>query len=139
MNKKFTNRFISILNLIICILTILVPFILNYQEKNNATIFSMTVLSLVNDNLIIFGNNNIFIFYLIISIINIISAIQNRKNKKLLFWYIIFAILNFIVIGFRLNLEIFGTVLAILFISLPFIFAIKNIILNIKNKQKNLI
>ena len=99
MNDKKTNYFVSIINAIAIIMFIILIF--------TAPEIKLTVMedyneyeSISSDNIVGFFINNFKIIILVLglclSISNIINAIQNKINKKICFWQIIFAIIVFI-------------------------------------------
>lgn len=80
------------------------------------------------------------VVYAGVGIINIISSIQNRKNKKIFFWQLVFGICE-IVTGlsisvFMNNEDIIDWINKILFGIVPIILAIINIVLIKRNKPR---
>lgn len=110
MNKKRTNYLVTILSLIGIVAYIILLFAGEILDDTITTIVTHNTYEEVS----IFGNelvrqivNNIEIIFISIPIIllvfNIICAIQNRKNKKLRFWYLAEGIvLAYFVIAFML-------------------------------------
>ena len=142
MNKKRTNYLITILNILAVISFYLFYFGSNYlmasmfHEGDSAEcIYGSQVI----DFLLINIKKIILIFNISIAIFNIICAIQNRKNKKLCFWYFTFGIIEIssaIDIEFYLN-TIFD-INEIMFTGIPIILVIKNCILIKRNKPSKL-
>ena len=141
MNKKRTNYMIAICN-ILAIISVYILLLFNnlkmgviYGPSGVKSIYN----SFIVDTLLANGKLIEIIICSIIGILNIVAGIQNRKNKKICFWQIIFGIYeiffaisiitNPIVITFRW-IEI--TVCAVI----PIILALKNIIFIKKNKPK---
>lgn len=102
MNKKSTNRLVAILNVLIITSMYIAYFSINYLSGG--------IISGANGGKTVYGNiiidffvNNInFIFIvqiLIISVINIICAIQNIKNKRLSFWQFLLGVFAIFVLG----------------------------------------
>lgn len=145
MNSKKTNRLVAILNVIaivsIYVLYFSTEYLLSSMMVNG---YEQTAKSIYNSFFIDFLLNKIQIIITLlnggIGIFNIICAIQNRKNKKIFFWQLVFGIY-----------EIFAALAASVFIDnddiiewvskiisgiIPIIIAIVNLILIKKNKPK---
>ena len=108
MNKKKTNFLVAILNLTeivsILVLHFGTSYLLSgmmssenvmtsiYNGFTNENVLTSIYNSFISETLL----NNIDIFLIIIhsvvGVINIICAIQNKKNKKLFFWQMVFGI-----------------------------------------------
>lgn len=146
MNNKRTNYLIAILNIIV-VITIILTMIFNDD------VMSSMMLSSTNEKMIslygcklqeILVNNSEMIYMSvcgILAIANIISAIQNRKNKKLFFWQLTFGILILYTGTYSLDLldyDIEEWSIRIIVGVIPIIFATINIIRTIKNKPTRL-
>lgn len=143
MNRKITNRLVAILNIIAIISIYVLYFSTNYLassimggETGSRSIYN----SFIIDTLL----NNIQLIMVSvhggIGIFNIICAIQNKENKKLCFWQLVFGIYEIwsaITIGVFLDdsdIIAWGNI----FISgvIPIILAIVNLVLIKKHKPK---
>ena len=145
MNKKSINRYIAILN----VFTIIALLILNFSIDSILSTMmvsseSTTAKCMYNNGLIDFFVNNVQIIMIVVyagvGIINIISSIQNRKNKKIFFWQLVFGICE-IVTGlsisvFMNNEDIIDWINKILFGIVPIILAIINMVLIKRNKPR---
>lgn len=144
MNSKKTNLLVAILNAIAIISMYTLNFSLTYLLSS--TLASGNIRTSIYDNLIIdFLLKNIQIMIYVIccgvGILNIICAVQNKKNKKIFFWQLVLGfceIYTFIFTLFSQNdiysLKKIGD--KIVFIIVPIILAIINLILIHKNKPK---
>lgn len=145
MNRKRTNYLVAILNIIALVSTYVLYFSNEYLTSS--------IVSGVNGGKTVYNNviidlllNNIQLIMTVVSggigLLNIICAIQNRKNKKVCFWQIVFGVheicsaINMTI--FLDNLEIAEWVNKIVFAVIPIILAIINIILIRKNKPKKI-
>lgn len=143
MNRKATNRFVSILNIVLIISIYILYFSTSYLMEGSIT--GKSGIQSVYDNIIIeILLNNINIILTLVNggvgILNIICAIQNKENKKLSFWQIVFGIYGIwaaIAIGiFTENTTVMTWQGIVLFTIIPIILAIKNLIFIKKNKPK---
>ena len=143
MNRKRTNRLILIFNIIILINYLLMAFSFSFLSKTMLTT-SVGSRSLSNnfivDFLVNYSDPIFIVAFLIVAVLNIISAIQNKKDTKISFWQSIFAVLCLLpplkfLIEF-LNVDILDILYTILFGVLPIILAIINIISINKNKPR---
>ncbi len=144
MNNKRTNYLIAILNIIVVITMILITVFASDIE--NAVMITdnygiVTVESLYGCRALeIFAYNIKLIFMMAcgsLAITNIVSAIQNRKNKKIFFWQLTFGILILYTGTYLLDLldyDIEEWSIRIIVGVIPIIFAIINIIKTRKNK-----
>lgn len=146
MNSKKTNRLVAILNVI----GIISIYILYFGSKYLTHFLgapadgSGSAFSIFNDNIITFLINNIQIVLAMIhgclSVFNIICAVQNRKNRKLFFWQLVFGIYQiFGVLNTTIFLDYYDVsewVTLIVSNIIPMIFALINLILIKKNKPK---
>lgn len=138
MNDKKTNYFVSIINAIAIIMFIILIF--------TAPEIKLTVMedyneyeSISSDNIVGFFISNFKIIILVLglclSISNIINAIQNKINKKICFWQIIFAIIVlYWTITEAFEYERNGLILTLIFTIIPIMFAIKNLVYRKKEK-----
>lgn len=144
MNKKKTNIIVWILNFL-CIVSVCVLYFSSDYLSSYMMSGSDATVSVFNNPIIdVFFNNLQLIcsaFCIFTGIINIICAIENRKNKKICFWQLAFAIyqiwlaVNFIFWDISdSNVIKYGSL--ILYKILPIILAVINIILIKKNKPK---
>lgn len=142
MNDKKTNYFVSIINAIAIITYIILIFTapeikLTIMEDYNEYV------SIFADNIVEFFISNLKIIILVLglclSISNIINAIQNKTNKKLCFWQIIFAIivLYWTITGIFEH-ERNWLILTLIFTIIPIMFAIKNLVYIKKDKASKI-
>lgn len=140
MNSKKTNRLVSILNIIFVLsLYCLLPFLFDCCSS-----YIITDKSIYNSIIVDFLVSNIeliiLILCIVIGLLNIICAIQNRKNKKICFWQIVFVFYELIFVFEEMDLlnifEYYETANKLLFCIIPIILAIINLLL-IKKKKPN--
>ncbi len=147
MNRKHFNSLISILNIFTLILIIVIYIFQNIVSKAD----SLIVMTVAYDDFIynLFVNNYyiklLIAFWLIIAVVNFICAIQNKKDKKLFFWYLIFSIDNFVLVCIAIILDNpdIGDIIGndyklfqkIVYVFLPILLAIKDILDNKKNNN----
>lgn len=144
MNNKRTNYLIAILNIIVVITMILLTIfernmiipvvpVNNGIETVNFSLYGCHALEVLAGNIEL-----IFMSVCgILTIANIVSAIQNRKNKKIFFWQLTFGILILYTGTYLLDLldyDIEEWSIRIIVGVIPIIFAIINIIKTRKNK-----
>ncbi len=145
MNRKKTNLLVVILNIIAIIALYILQFSQNYIMSNSImsgnteglqSIYSSPIIDfLVNNMPIIIAS-----VYAVLGILNIICAIQNKENKKICFWQLVFGIFciwsytipNILVNNY--NITEWGD--TILFGIIPIIVALINLILIKRNKPK---
>ena len=142
MNDKKTNYFVSIINAIAIIIYIILMFTapeikLTTMEDYNGYV------SIFDDNIVGFFISNFKIIILVLglslSISNIINAIQNKANKKLCFWQIIFAIIVvYLTITGVFEHERPKLILILIFTIIPIMFAIKNLVYIKKDKASKM-
>ena len=145
MNKKRTNYLVLILNIIYVIFT----FGINSGDfesqlyENTARINSGLLTTIYGSfivEFVIINLNKLWIANLVVVVImDIICAFQNIKLKKLCFWYLSLAICTIgitIDIGNILKIDQIITVEKIIFIFIPILLAIKNIIFIKRNKPE---
>ena len=145
MNKKRTNYLVLILNIIYVIFT----FGINSGDfesqlyENTARINSGLLTTIYGSfivEFVIINLNKLWIANLVVVVImDIICAFQNIKLKKLCFWYLSLAICTIgitIDIGNFLKIDQIITVEKIIFIFIPILLAIKNIIFIKRNKPE---
>ena len=99
MNKKRTNYFVVILNFIVIVSIYILFFSYDFLSRSIMSGPSI-VKSIYDSNIIDFLMQNtaliVAIICAIIGILNIICGIQNRKNKKILFWQLMLGIYGII-------------------------------------------
>lgn len=143
MNRKGTNCLVAILNIITIVSMYLLAFSTKYlmssvmtDENGGKSIYG----SFIVDTLL---NNLPLIMFLVhggIGIFNIICAIQNKKNKKICFWQLVFGIfeiwsaMSFSIFLDNSDMIEWGNV--IIFGVSPILLASINLILVRKNKPK---
>ena len=144
MNNKKTNHLVLILTIIITILS----FILHnskYGLLETSMIYSIgsSAISIYGSSIaeFVFQYSRPFIISILVfvGILNIICALQNKKNKKLSFWFLAFGITTIFLIidsGKSDMMDIIRYIKKFVFIIIPLVFAIKNIILEHKNNPK---
>ena len=143
MNNKRTNYLIAILNIIVVITIILIIiFAENIVRAANDTynngimkiesLYECHALEILLENLELIIN----FVYGTLGIANIVSAIQNRKNKKIFFWQLTFGISIILYMGiyYLLSYNLYKWSTRIIVGVIPIIFAIINIIKTRKNK-----
>lgn len=93
MNKKKTNFLVAILNLIEIVSILVLHFGTNYllsgmmsSENGMTSIYNSFICETLLNNIDIF----LVLIHIVVGVINIICAIQNKKNKKLFFWQMVF-------------------------------------------------
>ena len=146
MNSKRTNRFVAILNIVSIVAFYFFTFSIEYLmssimtggENGGRSAYNSFIIDTLLRNI----QNILPLMYSGIGAINIFGAIQNKKNKKICFWQLVFGIYYFwagIEILFSLtNIEenIIEWINKILFGIVPIILAIINLILIKKHRQK---
>ena len=143
MNKKRTNYFIIILNFL-AILSIYILFN-TYDFLNYSMLRGPIVKSIYDSNIIelLMKDTTLIVIIVctIMGLLNIFCAIQNRKNKKVLFWQLMLGTYEMIwaVITAINPLDNELRVIKIMMCSIiPLMFALRNIILIKKNKPKKI-
>lgn len=146
MNRKRTNRFVAILNIVSIAAFYLFAFSAKYLMSSIMTGGEDGGRSAYNSFIIDTLLRNIQIIlplmYSGIGAINIFCAIQNKKNKKICFWQLVFGIYYFWTgIGIIISLtdideDIIEWINKILFGIVPIILAIINLILIKKHRPK---
>lgn len=142
MNNKRTNYLIAILNIIVVITKILlIIFLRNVGMAVGTTDGNetMQIESLYGCRALEILAGNIELIHRsvcgILTIANIVSAIQNRKNKKIFFWQLTFGILIlYMGIYDLLGYDLYEWSIRIIVGVIPIIFAIINIIKTRRNK-----
>ena len=144
MNKKRTNYFVVILNFIVIVSIYILFFSYDFLSRSIMSGPSI-VKSIYDSNIIDFLMQNtaliVAIICAIIGILNIICGIQNRKNKKILFWQLMLGIYGIIwsvitaLDPYEAELRIIKIVICAI---IPLIFVLRNIILIKKNKPKKI-
>ena len=142
MNDKKTNYFVAIMNAIAIVAYIILVFTAQGLTETTTTV-NNEVVNIFENNIVEFFLANIktilLVLGLCLSISNIVNAIQNKTNKKLCFWQIIFGIiiLYWTITGV-FEYELPETILTLIFTIIPIIFAIKNLICIRKNKPSKI-
>ena len=144
MNSKKTNYLIAVMNVIAIVSFYLLYFSSNYLT-DTMMISSNGAKNIYNNNIIEFLLLNIkpimIILSLSIAIPNIVSAIQNKKDKKLSFWQLVFGVYNLsaaVDIAFLEYSDVKKWEHIIMFIVIPIILVIKNFITIKKDKPTKL-
>ena len=142
MNKKRTNFFVAILNTIAIISLYILYFTKDFLNKNIISgpegiksIYGSIIIDVIMGNIVLI----LILICSLIGVLNIICAIQNRKNKKIFFWQLIFGIYEiFMAILFSIDPIITDLKLNIIigYAVIPIVLALINIILIKKNKPK---
>ena len=142
MNKKRTNFFVAILNTIAIISLYILYFTKDFLNKNIISgpegiksIYGSIIIDVIMGNIVLI----LILICSLIGVLNIICAIQNRKNKKISFWQLIFGIYEiFMAILFSIDPIITDLKLNIIigYAVIPIVLALINIILIKKNKPK---
>lgn len=144
MNKKETNRLVAILNIVVILSIFIVYLFTDYLiefmmsgENGGKSIFNSFIIDIVANNIPLI----IMIAHSIIGIFNIICAIQNKENKKLCFWQLVFGIYEifYVSIGLLSSKWSFISWVGIIIVSIvPLLLAIINLI-QIKKNKPNII
>ena len=140
MNKTKTNYLIVILNIIALVSIYLLYFTTGYLTDTMMTgpegpknIYNNSIIECLLINI----KTIMIVLELGLIIPNIVSAIQNRKNKKLSFWFLTFGIIELSSLMDQTFLSDYSDINKwiniILFVITPIIFAIKNLIFIKKN------
>ena len=143
MNSKRTNRIVVILNAIAIVTYYIIFFSGEYllssmmigESNESRSIYNNGILDLFLSNL----QTILIILYSGIGIVNIICAIQNKENKKIFFWQLVFGIYEIFIgvsIGFLLQEESIVEVATICINAISIILAIINLVKIKKNKPK---
>ena len=145
MNKKRTNRIVAIFNIIFIVTFYIFTFSANYLmssvmsgEAGGKSIYNSFIIDTLLNNIQII----LPLMYSGIGIINIICAIQNKKNKKICFWQLVFGIYYFWTgLGILISLtdmdeDVIEWINKIIFSIVPIILAIINLVLIKKHKPK---
>lgn len=143
MNRKRTNRLVTILNMIavasIYILALSTEYLLSSimsGDNEGKSIFNSFIIDTLLNNIQII----MALVYSGVGILNIICAIQNKENKKIVFWQLAFGIIELWngtnIILFLEENDFKEWVDKIIFGIVPIILAIINLILIKKNKPK---
>lgn len=142
MNNKRTNYLVLILNIILIILffscqsgdfgNFITQSIMSNQEGITSFYGSSTIEFFIANASILF-----IISFTITTCCNVVSAIQNKENKKLCFWFSTLGVTTIAILIDGHNyktLDILHFVDLIIFAIIPIIFALKNIIFIRQNK-----
>ena len=146
MNKKRINRLVSILNIISIVAFYIFAFSKSYLmssiitdgENGGRSIFNSFIIDILLRNIQII----LPLMYCGIGAINIICAIQNKQNKKIFSWQLVFGIYylwtgaGIIMSLTYIDDDIIEWINRILFGIIPIILAIINLILIKKRKSK---
>ena len=145
MNKKITNRIVAIFNIISILTFAIFIFSSDYLMSSIATgenggksVYNSFIIDTLLSNIHII----IPLVHIAISTINIICAIQNKENRKLCFWQLVFGI-SYIWTGLStlsdstdIDEDIIKWLEKIIFSIVPIILAIINLVLIKKHKPK---
>lgn len=141
MNKKRTNQIVAIFNIISIVAYYIFVFSANYLMSSimsGTSIYNSVIIDTLLNNIQII----LPLMYSGIGIINIICAIQNKKNKKICFWQLVFGIYYFLtglgtLISFTdIDINFIEWINKIIFSIVPIILAIINLVLIKKHKPK---
>lgn len=145
MNKKKTNRIVAIFNIIFIIAFYVLFFSSDYLEtgimsggNGHKSIYNSFIIDTLMNNVQIIS----ILMFSGIGIINIICSIQNKKNKKICFWQLVFAIcciwtgLKILISFTAIDEYIVEWINRIIFSIIPIILALINIVLIKKHKVK---
>ena len=140
MNKRKTNLFVTAVNSVLLIVAYILKFCLDdfmYISNIKQYAFGNFVTNIFTKNVDVL----VIILFLIVGISSIILAIQNRKNKKLFFWQMILGLVEawFLLctwidysIIYLYDIQVWMT--GIIFVVVPCVFTIVNLILSKKRK-----
>ena len=145
MNKKRTNRMVAIFNIISIAAFYIFAFSAKYLmssimsgETGGRSIYNSFMIDTLLNNIQII----LPLMYIGIGVINVICAIQNKKNKKICFWQLVFGIyylwtgLGIVISLTDIDDEVIEWINRIVFSIVPIILAIINLILIKKHKPK---
>ena len=145
MNKKRTNRIVAIFNIISIVTFYIFAFSESYLmssimsgETGGKSIYNSFIIDTLLNNIQII----LPLMYSGIGIINIICAIQNKKNKKICFWQLVFGIyyfwtgLGILISPTDMDEDVIEWINKIIFSIVPIILAIINLVLIKKHKPK---
>lgn len=145
MNKKRTNRFVAVLNIISIVAFYIFTLSKSYLmssimagETGGSSIYNSFIIDILLNNMQVI----LLLMYTGIGVINIICAIQNKENKKICFWQLVFGIyylytgLDIVVSFTDIDKDITDWITRIIFSIIPIIFAIINFIRIRKNRPK---
>ena len=145
MNKKRTNRLVAIFNIVAIIAFYVFVFSASYLtssmmsgDNGGKCVYDSFIIDILLNNIQII----LPLMNCVIGIINIICAIQNKENKKICFWQLVFGIYYLytglgIIISFTdIDEDITDWISRIIFSIIPIILAIINFIKIKKNKPK---
>ena len=144
MNSKKTNRINAIFSIVL--LAVFVIYEIFKETIQNAVIstrdggvvfFKNGIVDILVNN----GNAVLFLIFIFISILSIISAIQNKANKKLLYWKLVLGISSIItlvqmIFYYKWEYTIEEWIGRIFFGIVPIIFATINLIQIKKNSPR---
>ena len=141
MNKKRTNYIIALLN-VFAIISVYILFFSNnlkmgviYGPSGVKSIYNSFIVDILMENV----NLIEIIICSIIGILNMVAGIQNRKNKKICFWKMIFGIYE-IILAIIIIINPIITTLRWIEITIcaviPILLALRNIIFIKKNKPQ---
>lgn len=141
MNKKRTNYIITILN-VFAIISVYILFFSNnlkmgviYGPSSVKSIYNSFIVDILIQNVKLIE----IIICSIIGILNMVAGIQNRKNKKICFWQMIFGICE-IILAIIIIINPIITTLRWIEITIcaviPILLALRKIIFIKKNKPK---
>ncbi len=145
MNKKRTNRIVAIFNIISVATFYIFAFSASYLmssimpgETGGKSIYNSFIIDTLLNNIQII----LPLMYSGIGIINIICAIQNKKNKKICFWQLVFGIYYFwtgvgiLILLTDMDEDVIKWIDKIIFRIVPIILAIINLVFIKKHKPK---
>lgn len=145
MNKKRTNRLVAVLNIISIVAFYIFVFSISYLtsgimsgETGGISIYNSRIIDTLLNNIQVI----LPLMYSGIGIINIICAIQNKENKKICFWQLVFGIyylyagLGIVISYADIDEDITDWISRIIFSIVPIILAIINFIRIRKNRPK---
>ena len=145
MNSKKTNRLVAILNVVSIVAFYIFAFSAKYLmssmmtgENGGKSLYNSFIIDTLLNNIQII----LPIMYSGIGIINIICAIQNKENKKIFFWQVVFGIyyvftgLSIVMSLMDINEDIANWINGIVFSVIPIILVIIHFIRVRKNKPK---
>lgn len=145
MNSKKTNRLVAILNVVSIVAFYIFAFSAKYLmssvmtgENGGKSLYNSFIIDTLLNNIQII----LPMMYSGIGIINIICAIQNKENKKIFFWQVVFGIyyvftgLSIVMSLMDINEDIANWINGIVFSVIPIILVIIHFIRVRKNKPK---
>ncbi len=139
MNSKKTNYINGILNILLLFALMIIQLFFDSTIISYTSFFNNKIIDFILDNY----NNILMIIFSSMFVWNLISTIQNKNDKKMLFWKIALCVslvmtMIQVYLDENIKFELEKNLTKIFFGSIPTILAMVNLILIKKNKPKPL-